>query len=158
MDLLQRIRQLFRSLLEQSKQKIQQANIKQDIFKAMKDKDENVVKQKKEKDNDTSRKINDLQKQKTELIIKLSKAASNSADINNDEIQAYKDQIEEIQAKIDLYAYEGSQNYVENDENNLIDSDNPNNENNDEDLQYEEVNDVVFEDEKEDNVSNQEEE
>lgn len=152
--LIQNTEKLKKELFEQNKLKNQQAKLSLPVINESNEVKLDVERKKSKKDAETIQKIEDLQKQKTKLIIEAAKIANNndgSSDFQN-QIQSYKDQIEEIQAKIDLYQYEGNSDHEENEsvagnENDNIDLvDNNNNATNNDiekiEIYYEEVEDV----------------
>lgn len=131
-ELLQKTEQLKKEFFEQNKTKSLQYELSPEMENESDEEQEN------EKETETTIKINELQKQKTKLVIEVAKMAhkykSNDENDSNDfqqQIQSYKDQIEEIQAKIDLYTYEEN-----NDANKKLEEDK-----NDEEIVYKEVGD-----------------
>ena len=151
--LLHNTEQLKKELFEQNKTKIQEEKPDSTEIDEIDESQSNKQPENIEIDSETNRKIDELQKQKTKLIIEAAKIASKykSNDGTNDEndstdfqnqIQQYKDQIEEIQAKIDLYAYKGDENTQnENDVGNGNDGSNNNNNEEEIEMVYQEVED-----------------
>lgn len=153
--LLHNTEQLKKELFEQNKTKIQEEKFNSTEIDESDENQSNKQPEKNEIDSETNRKIAELQKQKTKLIIEAAKIASKykSNDGKNDEtdstdfqnqIQQYKDQIEEIQAKIDLYAYEGNERLNTQNENDISNGNDGNNNNNNEEeveMVYQEVED-----------------
>lgn len=152
-NLIKETERLQKELFEQNRIKSEQAKLIPEIINEEKEKEDAALSQKKEKDDEKLRKIHDLEEQKTKLIIEAAKAASQLHD--EDKVQSFKDQIDEIQTMIDLYKYDdlSSNDNADNANENNEDIDNndnnigPNNENDpteEVEIVYEEVEDTII--------------